>query len=183
MEAPTINKPKTQIGARTEAKPVGRVVPAQMAHVNEIHALITYWAERHLMLFRGLEELYECIRDFRVLVDAEGKVLGCCAMEVLWRDMGEIKSLAVDPDRRGQGIGTLLVSDALADASRLGLSKVFALTYKPEFFKKHGFVRVDKASLPHKVWTDCIRCPLQNECREEPMLLDIGSRQSSSAHT
>lgn len=152
-----------------------RIAPARMADVDRIHQLITHWAERHLMLFRGLEELYEHIRDFRVYVDENDNdnVLGCCSLEVVWRDLGEIKSLAVDPDHRGGGIGRALVSDALAEADRLGLSKVFALTFEVAFFENLHFERVAKDTLPHKVWTDCIRCPMQNDCREEPVLIEL----------
>jgi len=151
----------------------GRVAAARMEHVDRIHELVTYYAERNRMLFRPLEELYEDIRDFRVYLTEGARVLGCCALELYWRDLGEIKSLAVDPHYQHCGIGVALVRDALADAVRLGLTKVFALTYEVQFFEKLGFHTVAKETLPHKVWTDCIRCPLRDDCREVPMLIEL----------
>jgi len=152
-----------------------QVIGARMVHVDQMHKLITGYAERNRMLFRGLEDLYEHIRDFRIYVDGSGVVVGCCALEVLWRDLAEVKSLAVARDHQGKGIGRALVAHAVAEASRLGIPQVFALTYELGFFKRLGFREVPKQSLPHKVWTDCIRCPLQNDCREGPVLLDLAA--------
>jgi amino-acid N-acetyltransferase len=150
-----------------------RIVPAVMAHSRDIAELINYYAARNRMLFRGLEDLYECIRSFRVCVDENGHVIGCCALEVLWKDLAEVRSLAVHPQHHGHGIGRALVMDAVAEARRLGLSRVFALTYEGEFFSRLGFHRVERDSLPHKVWTDCIRCPMLQDCREVPMVTDL----------
>ncbi len=125
------------------------------------------------MLFRGIEELYERIRQFRVFVDDGGEVVGCCALEVLWRNLAEVKSLAVSADHKGMGIGRAMVTDAADEARKLGLARIFALTYERDFFIRLGFCEVKKESLPHKVWTDCIRCPSQNDCREIPVVMDL----------
>ncbi len=151
----------------------GTVRPALMRDVDEIHHLISYYAERHKMLFRALEDLYERIREFRVFVGPGDRVLGCCALALLWRDLGEVRSLAVDPNHVGCGIGKQLVLDAVAEGRRLGLWQVFALTFETPFFERLGFTVVDKSQLPHKVWTDCIRCDMQNQCREVPLILDL----------
>lgn len=150
-----------------------RIVPAVMSHSREISELINYYAERNRMLFRGLEDLYECIRSFRVCVDQTDRVVGCCALEVLWKDLAEVRSLAVHPAYLGMGMGRAMVLDTIEEARRLGLSRVFALTYEPDFFLRMGFHRVERDSLPHKVWTDCIRCPMLQDCHEVPLVMDI----------
>jgi len=151
----------------------GSVRVAIMKDGDEIHHLISYYAERHKRLFRSLEDLYERIREFRVFVDSTGKVLGCCGLSIMWRDLGEIRSLAVDPNHVGSGIGRQMVTHAINEARASGLRQVFALTYESPFFERLGFSVVPKSQLPHKVWTDCIRCEMQNQCNEVPMLLNL----------
>jgi amino-acid N-acetyltransferase len=159
--------------SKKKKKVKGLVRPALMQDVDQIHDLIGYYGERRKMLFRSLEDLYERIREFRVFVNAKDKVIGCCALAILWRDLGEIRSLAVDPKHVGCGIGREMVLEAIEEARRLGLKQVFALTYEAPFFEKLGFTIVEKERLPHKVWTDCIRCEMQDNCCEIPLLLDL----------
>lgn len=151
----------------------GTIRTARMQDVDQIHDLIGYYAERRKMLFRTLEDLFERIREFRVFVDTAGRVRGCCALAILWRDLGEVRSLAVDPNYVGCGIGRKLVLDAVDEGRKLGLKQVFALTFEAGFFEKLGFTIVEKEKLPHKVWTDCIRCEMQDNCCEIPLILDL----------
>lgn len=153
---------------------------ATMADVPEIHRLITYHAEFNRMLFRAHADLYEHLRDFFVCTGDDGGVVGCAALELVWRDLAEIKSLAVDEAQRGRGIGRQLVEAALAEGRRLGLARVFALTREERFFEKLGFIKVDKQTLPHKVWTDCVRCPLQENCDEIAMVMDLDTQRGST---
>ncbi len=146
---------------------------ATMSDVPEMHRLITHHAELDRMLFRSHADLYEHLRDFMVYVDDSGRVRGCAALELVWRDLAEIKSLAVDEDYRGKGIGRQLVEAAVSEARRLGLARVFALTREQMFFEKLSFRVVPKETLPHKVWTDCVRCPLQEQCDETAMVMDL----------
>jgi amino-acid N-acetyltransferase len=149
---------------------------ATMADVPDVHRLITYHAELNRMLFRSHPDLYEHLRDFFVCPqagDAAGRVLGCAALELVWRDLAEIKSLAVEETCRGRGIGTQLVNATLDEARSLGLARVFALTRDRPFFERLGFRVVPKDTLPHKVWTDCVRCPLQEHCDEIALVFDL----------
>jgi amino-acid N-acetyltransferase len=142
---------------------------ARMSDVPEIHRLITHHAELNRMLFRSHADLYEHLRDFSVCVEpgADGeKLVGCAALELVWRDLAEVKSLAVDEACRGRGIGSQLVRAAVEEGRRLGLARVFALTREQHFFERLGFTVVPRETLPHKVWTDCVRCPLQEQCDE-----------------
>ena len=121
------------------------------------------------MLPRSLSELYESMRDFIVCED-NGKILGACALHIIWEDLAEVRSLAVDTGHQKMGIGKALVRRCLKEAKELGLKRVFALTYNPEFFKKLGFVDIDKSSLPQKIWGDCLRCHKFPECDENAVI-------------
>jgi amino-acid N-acetyltransferase len=145
---------------------------ANIEDVKAIHKLIKFYADRRRMLARSLSELYEDIRDFLVFVN-RGHVLGCTALHVTWEDLAEIKSLAVAKRHQRKGVGQKLVAAALKEATSLGVSKVFALTYEKGFFEKCGFRQVPKESLPHKIWSECVRCPEFPDCSEVPMMLEL----------
>ncbi len=145
---------------------------AEINDVKEIQKLLTHFANRGEMLSRSLSELYEAVRDFYV-VEEEGKLLGTTALHIVWEDLAEIRSVAVAEDAGRKGIGTQLINSSLAEASELGLKRVFCLTYKPEFFARFGFRIVDKAELPHKVWGDCMKCVKFPDCDEIAMILDL----------
>lgn len=145
---------------------------ANLEDVKKIQKLINYYAKRHEMLPRSLNELYENIRDF--FVYAEGKnIYGCSALHVDWEDLGEIKSLAVVKSRRARGIGRELLEHCLKDAKALKIKRVFALTYLPEFFQGFGFRVVNKKELPHKIWSECIKCVYFTNCEEIAMMKEI----------
>jgi amino-acid N-acetyltransferase len=150
---------------------------ARVSDAKAICALINHYAEHDEMLFRSLAEVYENLQAFLV-AEGDGEVAGCCALEVIWSDLAEVKSLAVAPDDRGKGIGTALVTAALEQAVRLGIPRVFALTLQPEFFERAGFAVIVKEQLPMKVWSDCARCPKQNECDEIAVIRNLTSGDS-----
>ncbi len=159
---------------------------ARIADVPEIHGLITLFAERGLMLFRTPTELYQSVRSFLV-AEKDGRVVGCCALDVLWRDMAEVRSLAVDPTCQGDGIGSKLIHASMEEARRLGIPRIISLTYRRTFFERLGFKVVSFKALPHKVWTGCSTCPkhppancpdgggCKDCCDEIPMLYEIES--------
>jgi amino-acid N-acetyltransferase len=91
----------------------------------------------------------------------------------MWEDLAEIRSLAVDEARQGQGLGARLVHAHLQEARDLGLSTVFALTYRPGFFERLGFRQADVMTLPRKVWNECYRCPKFPTCNEIAVVLDL----------
>lgn len=138
---------------------------ARIADVKTIHKLLLNYAKDGLMLSRSLAELYEGIRDFYVY-EEQGEVVGTVCLQICWEDLAEVRSLAVIEGRGLRGIGRQLVEACLAEARELGLKRVFALTYKPGFFEKLGFHLIEKSELPHKIWTDCIKCPKFPECDE-----------------
>jgi len=145
---------------------------AQIADVKDIQKLLMTFANRGDMLSRSLSELYESLRDFYV-VEEEGVLLGASALHIVWEDLAEVRSVAVTEDAGRKGIGSRLVQACISEAREIGLRRIFCLTYKPDFFAKHGFRLVDKAELPHKVWGDCIKCPKFPDCDENAMILDL----------
>jgi len=145
---------------------------AKIRDVKAINALISSYAERDRMLFRSMADIYENLQTF-IVAELDGGVVGCCALEIIWSDLAEIKSLAVDAAHKEKGIGRMLVTAAAEQAIDLGVPKVFALTLEPEFFKKAGFQVVEKETLPMKVWSDCARCPKQQNCDETAVVKQI----------
>lgn len=147
---------------------------AMVSDVPRIADLIAGFAGSGQMLFRSHAELYETIRDFFVFTqDSTDRVIGVCALEIVWADLAEIKSLAVESAFAGQGIGRELVRFAIDDALAMKIQKVFVLTYKQRFFEHLGFTVVDKSQLPHKVWGDCLKCPKNRACDEIAMVREL----------
>ncbi len=142
---------------------------AKIEDIPEIHKLINEFAEKGLLLPRSLSDLYENIRDFYILV-IDRKVVGTSALHIIWEDLGEVRSVIVKDEYRGRGYGKKLVDTCLREAKFLGLKRVLALTYIPEYFKKLGFVEIDKRTLPFKVWSDCVKCPKFPDCGEVALL-------------
>lgn len=138
---------------------------ATIKDVKRIHELINYYAEVDKMLFASMSDIYERLLTFTI-AEEDDRVIGCCAMQVLWENLAEIKSLAVDEAWFGKGTGKALVKGCMDKAKHLGLKKVFTLTMEPVFFEKIGFGRVDMEKLPMKVWSDCANCPKQDHCDE-----------------
>jgi amino-acid N-acetyltransferase len=145
---------------------------AKISDVKEIKKLIDAFASENKMLPRSLNNLYEHIRDFYVYVE-DGKIMGCCALSIMWEDLAEVKGLAVSKDIQGKGIGKLLVEKCVEEAKDLGIKKVFALTYVDKFFIKLGFTKISRDELPHKVWGECIHCPKFPDCDEIAVLINL----------
>ena len=146
---------------------------ALVGDIKGIHSLLLAAAGSGVLLPRPLSDLYNHVRDFRILRDRGGNVAGCCALAVIWEDLAEIRSLFLREDLRGQGQGRILVDACLEEARALGIRRVFTLTYKTEFFSKMEFAEVGKDVLPQKIWADCIHCPKFPDCDEIAMQRDI----------
>ena len=148
---------------------------AMITDVKTIHKLLGHYGNQGLLLARPLSELYDHLRDFFVVYDNEAcdTILGACALDICWDELGEIRSLAMAEEHQGKGHAVKLVEACLEEARSLGLTRIFALTYVPGFFSKMGFKVVDKSSLHYKVWSDCLRCPKFPDCDEVAMIIDL----------
>jgi amino-acid N-acetyltransferase len=150
---------------------------ARMSDVKGIHQLIADYAKKGDMLPRSLADIYENLRDYFVFLDDDGELVGSAAIHIMWEDLAEVRSLAVREGRMRRGVGTKLVESCISEAIVLGIARVFALTYKPEFFEKLGFHIVDKAELPQKIWADCLKCSKFPDCDEVALVADFSGRR------
>ncbi len=142
---------------------------AQISDVKSIHGLLQVYSRQGELLARPLSELYDHVRDFWVVENKTG-IIGCCALQICWEDLAEIRSLAVAKDHTGKGIGTLLVDRILQEALVFNIPKLFTLTYRPTFFKRFDFNIIDRSELPIKIWADCISCVNFPDCDETAMV-------------
>jgi RNA 3'-phosphate cyclase len=147
---------------------------ARAADGPTIQKLLAHFAARGDLLHRTLDEIYQHLRDFFVC-EADGQVVGVCALWLYWEDLAEVRSLAVLETHGGQGLGKALVEACVEEASRLGIRRVFALTYRPGFFERLGFRTLDKSALPQKIWKDCIQCAKFTCCDEVALIREVGS--------
>lgn len=144
---------------------------AVLDDVKPIHTLLQYYDKKGEMLARPLSALYDHLRDFWVYEDPKTKkIAGCCALQFCWEDMAEIRSLAVEPEYQGQGIGSALTERTIQEAVYFKIKKLFTLTYRPTFFEAFGFSEIDRNDLPFKVWSDCMGCVKFPNCDETAML-------------
>jgi len=153
---------------------------ARITDVPAMHKLINAFADRGEMLHRPLSEIYESIRDYFVARDGD-VLVGCAALHVNWSDLAEIRSVAVAEEYQRTGLGFKLVAACLKEATDLGLPVVFCLTYKPAFFEKLGFARVDKMELPQKVWNECYRCAKFPTCDEVALVCRPGETSTEQS--
>ena len=143
---------------------------AVLGDAEKIYELANYYAEKGEMLSRSRHQIYECIRDF-VVAEDDGEVVAMGALHVMWADLAEVRTVAVAEEHKRKGIGYRIVGDLVEEGRTLGVKKVFALTYQPEFFNACGFEVEDKENMPQKVWMECINCPKFPNCDEICMTL------------
>jgi amino-acid N-acetyltransferase len=148
---------------------------ARIGDVKAIHRLINMSAGKGEMLPRSLMDIYNSLRDFFVYYDEDKlEVIGICAMNIIWENLAEVRSLYVDEDYRKRGAGRQLVEACISEAITLELFRIFALTYKKDFFAKLGFQEVDRTTLPEKIWSDCFRCSKYPDyCDEVAMIVEL----------
>ena len=140
-----------------------------MADIHDLLELINGYAVNGIMLPRTEFEMSENIRDFWAAFSG-GQLAGCGALHFYTPTSGEVRSLAVNPGLKVQGIGRRIVAALEQEAIENGLHAIFAFTYVPEFFRKLGFREVERGELPLKVWKDCLRCPKFQCCDEIAMV-------------
>ncbi|GAA3038806.1 amino-acid N-acetyltransferase [Gordonia defluvii] len=143
--------------AQSASAPVIR--RARTSDVPRIKELIDVYSGK-ILLAKNLVTLYEAVQEFWVaqLPDAEGgAVVGCGALHVLWADLGEVRTVAVDPAYSGRGLGHLIVARLLAQARLLELHRVFVLTFETEFFGRHGFAEIEGTPVTREVYDEMCR--------------------------
>ena len=132
------------------------VRPARTGDVRSIRALVAPLAERRVLLAKEAVGYYEAVGDF-VVAEREGRVVGCGALHVLWEDLGEVRTLAVDEGALGQGVGAALLGRLVERARELGVSRLFCLTFETEFFARHGFQPIEGQAVDPLVYAELLR--------------------------
>lgn len=145
---------------------------ARVGDVGQIRQLINVYAYQEVMLPRAIGELYENIRDFFVIEEGD-RIVACGALHVTWEEYGEILSLAVSTTEIRKGHGSRILEACMKEAQELGIKHLVTLTYALDFFEHHGFKVVDKSTLPHKLWSMCVKCPRFPECDEIAMIKEL----------
>ena len=162
--------------------------PIRKARVTDVRGILTLvnsFAASNLMLARGPQYIYENIRDFVIAVDDQRQapeyspgqsshlIIACASLHVLWEDIAEIRSTAINPDYQHKGLGRKLVDQIKIEAKEIDIKMLFTWTLAEDFFSQLGFKRKGKEELPSKVWGECSRCPKYFKCDEVGMVLRI----------
>ena len=132
------------------------VRPARTADVRAIRSLIDAYSPDGRLLSKATVTLFEDIQEFLV-AERDGLVVGCGALHVMWEDLAEVRTLAVDPDRAGQGVGSVLLEALLDRAREVGVKRVFCLTFAVEFFGRFGFVEIDDTPIDVDVYAQLLQ--------------------------
>ena len=130
---------------------------ARTSDVRAIRRLVDTYTDDRRLLSKATVTLYESVQEFWVAVRPDGEVVGCGALHVMWEDLAEIRTVAVDPAHRGQKIGHRIVAELLGVARELGVQRVFCLTFETSFFGSFGFEPIDGAPVPHPVYEQLLR--------------------------
>jgi amino-acid N-acetyltransferase len=145
---------------------------AKISDAAAIHSLVAHYAAQGLLLPRAAAEISANIGHFIVQEDHRG-VVSCLSLESYGADLAEIRSIAVNPENRGRGLGARLIASALAEARRIGIARVFAVTHAPEFFERQGFAAAARQSLTEKIERDCHACSQQRTCKLVAMIATV----------
>lgn len=134
---------------------------ARTADVRGIRALVEPLVQERILLGKELVVFFESVQEFSVAVDdVSGEVIGCGALHVLWEDLGEVRTLAVQDRWRGTGVGHTIYERLEGQARELGLRRLFCLTFETEFFTRHGFASIGEELLVDpEVYSELVRSP------------------------
>ena len=148
---------------------------ARISDVKTIHRMINASSGKGEILPRSLMDIYGSLRDFFIFFDESRQaVVGICAMNIIWENLAEIRSLCVEEEYRKRGIGKKLVEACISEAITLQLFRIFTLTSRPDFFTQLGFKEVAMSTLSEKIWSDCFRCSKYPDyCDEVAMIIEL----------
>jgi amino-acid N-acetyltransferase len=132
---------------------------ARTSDVPRIQHLVDPLVQQRILLGKDRVVFYEAVQEFRVVEDADGELIGCGALHVMWEDLGEVRTLAAAPGWRGRGVGHAILEQIEADARQLGLTRLFCLTFETGFFERHGFVEISEAVVAPDVYAQLALSP------------------------
>ncbi|HEX5426793.1 MAG TPA: amino-acid N-acetyltransferase [Pedococcus sp.] len=129
---------------------------ARAADIRAIRELVRPLAESRVLVSKDAVTYYESLQEFRV-AEVDGELVGCGALHVMWEDLAEIRTLAVGPQVKGSGVGSVLLEALVQDARDLGLRRLFCLTFELDFFTRHGFTPIDGQAVTPEVYAELVR--------------------------
>jgi len=130
--------------------------PAHTGDIKGIRQLIDSYAPQGRLLTKETVTLYESVQEFTVAVEG-GEVVGCGALHVLWEDLAEVRTVAVSEKLRGQGLGHQILDSIISRAHKLGIRRIFCLTFETEFFGRHGFAVIEGTPVAPEVYSELLR--------------------------
>jgi amino-acid N-acetyltransferase len=160
MKNDIVSVPSKTRAARINLRAAGK------SDAEQIFLLIEEASQSTMVLPRSRAVILSHLGNF-IVADRGDLIVACGALSVFNQSLGEVRSLVVSPACRGRSIGTRLVKALVEKGRAQGVHRVFALTDNTAFFKRLGFRSTDKATLPHKVWNECVRCARYHHCTEE----------------
>ncbi|MDN4597174.1 amino-acid N-acetyltransferase [Leifsonia virtsii] len=130
---------------------------ARTSDVPRIQQLVEPLVQRRILLGKEMVTLYEAVQEFRVAQNADGELIGCGALHVMWSDLGEVRTLAVADEWLGRGVGRALLGRLESDARELGLDRLFCLTFEVGFFGRNGFEDMGEATVDPALYAELLR--------------------------
>jgi amino-acid N-acetyltransferase len=130
--------------------------PARTGDIPAVREICEPLVESRILLGKELVELYESVQEF-VVAELDGRVVGCGAMHVMWRDLAEVRTLAVAEDVKRQGLGAKMLAQLLERAESLGVKRVFCLTFETDFFSSFGFEEISNVPVDPETYAEMVR--------------------------
>ena len=180
MEIPLLHHSDQTVFPNITADMLGEI-HIRRAKVGDVHgmsALINYYASNNVMLARGPQYLFQHLQDYIVATSVRSDtgnecVVGCAALNILWGDLAEIRSLAVHHACQHKGLGAKIITNLIARCKDLDIPRVFCFTLVDKFFSSCGFTAFNRDLLPPIVWAECSKCPKFYNCDEISMMYTI----------
>jgi len=150
-----------------------KIIKPTLRDIPKIQTLLEPFVKEGIILQRDDDEVATNIRSY-IAIEEDNKFIAIGALHIYSKELGEIRSLAVDKNYQRQGLGKKIVTELEKEAQKLGLKKLLTLTYQKEFFEILGFKEIPKEEVPsQKVWSDCIKCPHFPNCNEISLIKNI----------
>ena len=145
---------------------------ASVKDVPAILSLIDLGVSQGVNLPRSQHYVFQNLRDF-VVAEPEECIVGCASLHVLWKELAELRAVAMIPDEAAHGLLRRMVDYLAADGRRLGVTQVLAFAFNPEAYVALGFKEVAKETLPQIAWRECMTCVYFPDCQESAVILNL----------
>ena len=150
-----------------------KITKATLKDIDCLQSLVADEVKNNIILYRDKDTIATNIRSY-LLIRKKDKIIASVALHIYSVKLAEFRSLIVQKEYRNRGLGQLLIKAGINEAKELGLKELLVLTYQANFFKKLGFVEIEKNKIPDKkIWADCINCKNFSNCDEVALIKKI----------